>query len=393
MNGLTWNHVFDRIQRGEDAKTELKLWSGFPKRVAEAICAFANTEGGLLILGVDDSGEIVGIAEDSEAVQEKLTTLLQNGLNAPVRARLGRHEIDSKWVHWVEVDRYRGPEPLRSGNRTYVRRGRASVEPSPAELQELFNTFGFVMTEEQVVPGTRPEDIDTEVFESFLRRLGFDPEEEPRLEPLDDLRNRGVIAEDYGELRLTLYGLMCFGRQPQSFSPTRSAWVQLTAYAEEDRSSEVILSGEAKGRLDEQVERTLGWIKALGIHEEYGPIERKDHYVVPLRALREAVVNAVVHRDYAVLGSKTLVEVFTDRVVVTSPGSLPNHMRVESVLAGGHPRSRNELMAYFMMTRGLMEVRGRGLPIIAREMHEWNGTRPELESNRDGGFVRLTLWR
>jgi predicted HTH transcriptional regulator len=272
-----------------------------------------------------------------------------------------------------------------------VRRGRASVEPSPAELQELFNIFGFVLTEEQIVPGTTPSDLDLEVFESFLRRLGLDLEEDPRLDRLDDLRNRGVVALDDGTPRLTLYGLLCFGRQPQSFPPTRSAWVQLVAYAGTDRAAEVILSGEAKGRVDEQVERSLGWIKALGVREEYGPVERTDQPLVPLRAFREAVVNAVVHRDYAVLGSKVLVEIFRDRIDITSPGVLPNHMTVASALAGGHPRTRNELIANYMMARGLMEVRGRGLPVITREMREWNGTQPMMVSSDDGRFVRLTL--
>jgi predicted HTH transcriptional regulator len=66
-------------------------------------------------------------------------------------------------------------------------------------------------------------------------------------------------------------------------------------------------------------------------------------------------------------------------------------MTVASALAGGHPRTRNELIANYMMARGLMEVRGRGLPIIAREMREWNGTQPEMVSSAEGGFVRLTL--
>ena len=392
---MEWPEVQQRIQQGEDEHTELKLWAGFPKRVGEAICALANSDGGLLALGVGDDGEIVGVNEDPDEVQEKLTSFLQTGLrglSSPVPARLGRHALDSTWVHWVEVRRYRGPEPLRFGSRFYVRRGRASVDPSPAELQELFNLFGLVLTEEQIVPGTKPDDLVDEIFDAYLRRLGLNVDDEPRIDRIDDLRNRGVVALDDGTPRLTLYGLLCFGRDPQGFQATRSAWVQLVAYAGDDRASEVILSGEAKGRVDEQVERTLGWSKALGIREEYGPIERTDHFVVPLRALREAVVNAVVHRDYAVLGSKILVEVFRDRVDVTSPGTLPNHMSVESALAGGHPRTRNELIANYMTVRGLMEVRGRGLPIIAREMQEWNGTRPRLVSSSEGGYVRLTLW-
>ena len=81
---------------------------------------------------------------------------------------------------------------------------------------------------------------------------------------------------------------------------------------------------------------------------------------MPEAALREALVNAVVHRDYVITGSKVLFEVFSQHVDVNSPGPLPNHMSVESVRAGAHPRSRNELMANYMVVKRFMEQRGRG---------------------------------
>jgi predicted HTH transcriptional regulator len=89
--------------------------------------------------------------------------------------------------------------------------------------------------------------------------------------------------------------------------------------------------------------------------------------------------------------SRILVEVFKDRVDVTSPGALPNHMTPESVQAGGHPRSRNELLANFMQTLGYMEGRGRGWPRIRRSMLAHNGMEPLLSENRDGRWVRVTL--
>ena len=100
-------------------------------------------------------------------------------------------------------------------------------------------------------------------------------------------------------------------------------------------------------------------------------------------------MNAVVHRDYSITGSKVLLEVFDRHVHVTSPGSLPNHMRVESVRAGGHPRSRNELMANFMLVMGFMEQRGRGWPVMRRAMREFNGTEPEIIQGVDEDSVRL----
>jgi ATP-dependent DNA helicase RecG len=189
------------------------------------------------------------------------------------------------------------------------------VAAGHAELQELYNAFGFVMTEEQVVPGTRPADIVDTEFEVFLRRQGLDLLSEPRLSLEDDLRNRGVLAPWDEQLGVTLFGLLCFGRNPQGHAATRSFWIEAVAYAGPDRASEVLLTGEGKGRLPEQVDWAMAWARGLGKRETYEGVIRHDEWIVPLDALREILVNAVVHRDYAVLGSKVLFEVFADRVV------------------------------------------------------------------------------
>ena len=139
---------------------------------------------------------------------------------------------------------------------------------------------------------------------------------------------------------------------------------------------------DATGRLNEQVDRAVGWFLALGRFEWYGHLIRDDRYLLPRAAIREALVNAVTHRDYALSGSKVLFEVFADRVEVTSPGALPNHMTVDQVRAGANPRSRNDSMGHFMSAMGFMEMRGRGWLIMRREMLAFNGTEPELVSVR-----------
>jgi ATP-dependent DNA helicase RecG len=392
---MEWIEVLQRIQAGESEHTELGRFRSFAdKDWQKAVCAFANAEGGVVVLGVSDDGAIDGVPMDPEQVQEQLSNALHNTLNAPIQARLGYHRDPNGWVHWIEVARMRGPEPLRHKGRVLVRRGRANDEPSASELQELYNTFGLVFTEDRVVPGTGADDIDPDVFRAYMQRKGVDLDAEPRL-PLEvDLFNREILDRDFnGNLRATLYGLLCFGKSPQQFSPTRNLWVDLVVYAGTDRGDEVLLAGEARGRLDEQVERAQAWLKGLGRNERYAGVQRADLWLVPIAAFRECVVNAVAHRDYAILGSRVLVEVFDDRVVVTSPGALPNHKRPESVLAGGTPRSRNESMANFLLDKGLMEQRGSGYPRIARAMREFNGTAPRLEHDREERWVKVTLWR
>ena len=148
---------------------------------------------------------------------------------------------------------------------------------------------------------------------------------------------------------------------------------------------------EAKGRLDEQVASALGWVREFGRRERYVGIVREDIPLLPAAAIREAVVNAVAHRDYAIVGSKIQLEVFSDRVEVTSPGALPNHLSVDALRQGGRIRSRNEQMASFLLARGFMERRGRGYPLMRKAMREFNGTEPELREDREARFFTVTF--
>ena len=387
---MDWHEISGRIAAGEDVHTVFKR-SLELREVGRAICGFANTAGGVLILGVEDAGNVVGIRGDVGSIQERLACFLQNGCNVPVRATCGHRETASGQVHWLEVPRQRGFEPMRHDGRVWVRRERSTVEPSPTELQSLYNAFGYVLTEEQTILAAGPNDIDMDAFHAHLTRQGFDVVREPQPAVEDDLRNRGVLAEFDGRLHPTLYGLVAFGKQPQGYPHTGNFWVDCVAYAGNDQAAQIILTGEAKGRVDEQVERALGWARSLGRFEKYEGLERKDIPLLPPTAVREALVNAVVHRDYAISGSKVLFEVFYGRVQITSPGTLPNHLSVAAVYAGGRTRSRNEQLANFMLQRGFMEQRGRGWLVIRRAMQEFNATVPALVQDEESRFVTVIL--
>ncbi len=388
---MDWPRIRQLIDEGENSRTEFKRGLGDMAPVGRAICALANTEGGTLVLGVDRAEEVVGVKEDAESVQERLTSFLQTGCSAPVHARIARHRESAGWIHWVEVPRQRGFEPLRYSGRVWIRRGRSSVEPSASELQELYNAFGYVLTEERAILGAPATHIDLDAFRTYLGRLGFDTSGDPQPDAEDDLRNRDVLVEIGGELHATLYGVLAFGRDPQRYSRTRNFRVECVAYSGEDRASEVLQVASAAGRADEQVERATGWFLGLGRYESYRNLVREDRHMLPRRAIREALANAVTHRDYAITGSKVLLEVFDRHVDVTSPGTLPNHMTVERVRAGANPRSRNEALAHFMTAMGYVEQRGRGWLIMRGEMRRFNGTEPELIQDVRNKFVRVTF--
>ena len=385
---MDWLDILTKIEGGEDDHTEFKSRLDL-SAVGKAICAFANTGGGVVILGVTDSRQIVGIDKDPEDVREKFTSFLHSCCGSPVSAILGRHEDPNGWVHWIQVPRQRGFEPFRHDGRVWVRRGSSSVEPSPTELQELYNIFGYILTEERTIQDAAASDVDIKAFGEYLRRQGVDTETGPQPSDTDDLRNRGVLDDPEGKPRLTLYGALAFGKDPQAYPQTRNFVVECVAYRGDNQASKTLLVFKAAGRISEQVERSIQWFSGMGRFESYRGLIREDRYLLPLEALRESLVNAVVHRDYAITGSKILLEVFEGRVDITSPGGLPNHMSVESVMVGGRPRSRNELMAHYMATMGFMEQRGRGWPIMRDAMARFNGTEPEISQGNDGAFVRV----
>jgi len=246
-------------------------------------------------------------------------------------------------------------------------------------------------TELWTIPSATVNEIDMEAFDSFTRARSGHPEGGTRPGTDEDLRDASVCAEVDGVLRPTFYGLMVFGRGPQRYSGTLSLFVQCARYAGLDRAARPISVGEAKGRLEDQIDRAMGWFRSLGRREEYHGILREDIPLMPEWVLREVLVNAVVHRDYAERGSKIFLEVFTDRIEVTSPGALPHDITVAQAIGGGGPQPRNEMMANAMVVQGRMRGRGRGWPLMRKEMREFNGTEPELINEVAGRYVRVRI--
>ena len=387
---MEWLEVQELVASGEGRNTEFR--SRFDAgAVGKAICAFANGEGGVVVLGVDDSGEIIGVKEDPEDLQERFKTLLRSGCSAPVPGTCGRHRTRDGWVHWISVPRSRGFGPLRHRGRVWIRRERGSVEPSSSELQEMFHALGFIFAESQVILDAGVEAIDFNRFQSFLESRGIDVALDPQPEIEVDFRNHRVVDKFERSHHPTLYGLMVFGRDPQRYLGTTNFFIQCVAYTGSERGPREYSISDAKGTIDRQVESAMTWFRGLGRREVCRELYRPDLTLVPEKALQEALVNAVIHRDYAITGSKVMFEVFDSHVEITSPGSLPNRITVEQVKGGGGPRSRNESMANAMVVRGFMEQRGRGWPLMRYQMREFNGTEPALTNDTSSRFVRVSF--
>ncbi len=384
------------IAAGESDAVEFKehfagagKWKELKTKIAIAICAMANTDGGVVLVGVSDNGEITGVDEEQMLFEEKLKDILHTGFNFPITAQLRKTPVAEKWVHEIKVRKYRGPEPLTYQKRIYVRRGASSVEPSPHERQELFNVFGFFLTEDQIIPNTGVADINSEKFKNYLSRFNIDVFDDPQPSFAQDLLNREVLNQQFDETNCTLYGLLCFGYAPQQYLPF--AAIELSIYGGVTRADDILFTRTCGGTIQEQIESAVAAVRELYRFENFDELVRRDEFLLPLSALREIISNSVVHRDYNITGSKILIDIFHDRVEVTSPGELPNSLTPAKILSGGVIRSRNEKMANFLVAMGLVESRGRGIPRVRKLMRDYNGTDLELENDREVRFVRARL--
>lgn len=382
------------IAQGESDTVEFKeyiqvKWEELKPKIAQALCALSNSHGGTLIIGVKKDGAITGVSESPVLFAERLKDILHTSLNVPVTAKVQKAEIDGKWIHWYEVMKYRGPEPLTHHKKIYVRRGASSVEPSPHERQELFNIIGFLLTEEQIILDTTAADINPIKFRDYLSRFDIDFNTEPQPTFEQDLVNRKVMLRQFGKSQCTVYGMLCFGLFPQNHLP--HALIDLTIYNGLTRGDDIIFNRTCVGTITEQLDAATSAFRELYRFEDFSELLRKEEYLLPFGAIREAIVNAVIHRDYGITGSKILVDIFRDRVEVTSPGELPNSLTPEEVLSGGVIRSRNERIANYVLTMRTVENRGRGIPRMRKLMREFNGTDLQLENNREVRYVRVTL--
>ena len=381
-----------QLQLGEDSMWEFKAveFAGnrprSPSRddLADEIGAFANAEGGVLLCGVTDDGQVQGMSrEQIVALDATLVELSTDSIRPSVRIRTYHKELDSRLLLVVDVPE--GDSQHDSPGGSYIRVGGTKRRMTSDERLRLAQRRGqarFPSYDEQTVPGTGFETLDESLWRPLLSAEGA-------AEPQSALVKLALLAnDDTGILRATVAGVLLCTRSPEQWLP--NAGITATLYRGNDRASGQIDAQEIAGPFAARNMRVAA---------------RKDPARVDLpqyseRALFEAIVNAVVHRDYSIRGSKIRLSMFEDRVEVLSPGSLPNNLTLESMEA--RQATRNEALTSVLARvpvggisgsedrQYIMERRGDGVPIILRETQELSGKLPEYRLI-DNSEVLLTI--
>lgn len=383
-----------QISVGEDSSLEMKdlrfsgdkIVSPDSRSIAAELAAMANTLGGVVVFGVDDrTRSIVGIPseklEAAEAwVRNLCYDLIEPQLDCPIRKVL----VPQPDGHEVVILRVDVPKSLfvhRSPLGYHTRIGSSKRELTPDMLARLFQQRSqarMVFFDEQVVPGTAPYDLDKAYWDKFRTVLTSD-------EDLDFLKKLKLVSvDDEGNDRLTVAGVLLATERPSEY--LRNAYIQAVCYGGVTRDADYQLDArDISGPLDMQIKDACDFVRRnmrTGAKKDPARVEAPQY---SMRAVFEAITNAVAHRDYSISQSCIRLHMFRDRIELFSPGSIPNTMTIESMPF--RQFSRNELIASLLSRCPLeiakesgreyvMDRRGEGVPIIISETKRVSGKPP-----------------
>ncbi len=372
-----------RLRSGEDSGWEFKqveFVGDRPKRPtrgdwADEIAAFANAAGGVLLAGVADDGNVIGISRTQIAsLDSLLVEVSTDTIKPPVRIRTHHKELSNgKLVLLAEVPESDSVHESPGG--CYIRVGaskRLLAGDERLRLAQRRLQARFLWFDKQPVPETGFRTLTEALWKPLLSAEGA-------AEPEAALGKLALLEDDEaGVLRATVAGVLLCTPNPERWLP--NACITATRYRGGDRSSGQIDSQEITGPLNQQIAGAVAFASRNMHVAALKEPARSDLPQYSEKALFEALVNAVAHRDYSMRGSRIRLSMFDDRVEIQSPGALPNNLTVESMAS--RQSTRNEALTSVLArmpvggTHGgeerlyFMERRGDGVPIIRRET--WN---------------------
>ena len=391
--------LLEKIRLGEDTFLELKEVRFAGQRVnaphrgalADELAAFANGRGGVCVLGVDDTREVLGVPLDRlDLVEDFVRQLCLDSIQpplAPVIERLTLPSGTGEQLPVLKIDVSGSLFVHRSPGGYLHRVGSAKREMSPDYLARLFQQRSqarIIRFDEQPVPRARLDDLQ----EGLWKRFAGPRMQDPRAVLLDKLAMARKDAD--GEVRPTVAGVLMASADPRAWMP--NAYIQAVAY----RGMQVRPEGDAayqldaqdiSGPLDAQVITACHFVRKnmqVFASKDEG---RRDLPQFDMTAVFEALVNAVAHRDYSIHGAKIRLRLFADRLEIYSPGAIPNTMTVDSLPY--RQAARNEAITSLLAKcavpdadqaetgrSAMMDKRGEGVQLIIGRTEQLSGQKP-----------------
>jgi predicted HTH transcriptional regulator len=378
-----------------------KIAEPLREELADDIAAIANTADGVLVFGIDDkTKEILGIPiERLETVERLVYEICNDSIKPPVMFRTLRMELPDSGGVLRPVLKADIPRSLfvHESPRGYFHRQGSSTRKMPQQaLARLFQQRSqtlLIRFEEQAVPDTGLADLAEMLRHRFVGAIVDDE--------VINLRKMKLLTQDEsGHERASVAGVLMCSHDPARRLP--GAFIQAVRYRGVRQDSNYQIDAqEITGALDEQIRGALAFFRRnMTIAARKDPA-RNEIPQYSVRAVFEAVVNAVAHRDYSIHGSKIRLFMFDDRLDLYSPGGLPNTVTIDSIAL--RQSTRNEIVTSLLAKcqvddpsgeighRFLMEKRGEGVPIIFEESSRLSGRAPVYRLIDDAELL-LTIW-
>ncbi len=374
--------IADEIASGESKILEFK--ESIPKKnqIAQTICAFANRAGGKLLIGVSDCGAIIGLSnEQIEDYMERLPNIIHDSISPMIMPEFYTYRLEDKGLIVIEVfSGNRTPYFIKSSGKdhgTYIRIGRTNKLADAELIRSLERKGQHIRFDQELYKETNVQTIEqlTRILTKELNQdIGF-----------LELKTLGLVKQVGSVDYLTNAGAIILGDMDHGI-------IRCARFVG-DSSITFLDKKEYAGSLFDQIEGATHFIishlNVSGVFEE-GNLRRKDELELPINIAREAIVTAVLHRDYSMSGSDIKVAIYNSQIDIVSPGGLTGTITIDEIYAG-RSEIRNTTLAKVLLKANLIEQWGSGIPRI-RETCRLKGYELPIVSE-DGMFVKLTIFR
>lgn len=369
-------HVGALLARGEGKTLEFKRDLSSPRNILRTVCAFANSAGGVIVIGIDDAQAVLGIEHPLDE-EERLCNIIADGIEPVVVPHVDMLNARGRSLLRVEVF----PSPSRphrvigDGHRgVYVRLGSTNRSADADLVEELRRAATGATYDEQPLPACGVGDLDVAALSEDLPPRGRRAEGASL--SVRDMESLRIVVRHQRRHVATVGGALLCCRRRQTLYP--DAWVQCGRFAGHDRSY-IIDHVDIHAPLHHSVEAVMDFLRKHALRgADLSQVRRRDVWSIPLGMLREAVVNAIVHADYSQKGAPIRVAYFDDRIEIENPGILLPGLTVAD-LEEGVSRLRNRVIGRVFRELGLVEQWGSGVPRMRAEAAQLGLPAPSIE--------------
>jgi len=344
------------------------------------VCGFANAQGGRIYIGKDDAGNVAGL-EDYKELMDEIPNKIKNLLGIATEVNL----LQENGKHFIEITVQPYSVPISLRGRYYHRSGSVKQELTGAALNEFLLKRSGQTWDDAIEPRATFSDIDENIFKSYLEFS----KEKGRLPDVEGLS----IEEIFDKLRLMENGqlkraaIILFGRDPGRFYP--NTFVKIGRFVKDD--TDLQFQEVEEGCIIALLRRVLSQLnhKFLVRPIEFEGMYRIEKGEYPVPAIREMLLNALIHRNY--MGAPTQIRVYDNKINIWNEGILPEGLNLESLRRPHSSRPRNPIIADVCFKGGLIDAWGRGTIRIIEACKQAELPEPEL-IERDGGFL-VTIFK